>query len=326
MEKEDIENLWSVELKLGAPGIEKEGNGWKIMANGIVIWICNGAPNRGNVNSMIKKTECAFALLGNNKKKSEKRKWYWGSKEQWLEIVKDLNKSGGTNNTYVTTIAEKDINNKEKNHYGIIRFTEGNPNNDKEKAKFIKRIREDLNMGEALVDKLKELIGAGIKQIICHGAPGTGKTYTVEEKLGKEYGKLADEKERINFVQFHPSYDYTDFVEGLRPVVVEIEGKVETHFVRMDGIFKHFCRKVVEENAKEENKSKNYIFIIDEINRADLAKVFGELMYLLEEGKRGEEHKIQTQYSNLPTYEVNKENEENKENKQNKGYKENKDW
>lgn len=96
-------------------------------------------------------------------------------------------------------------------------------------------------------------------------------------------------------VQFHPSYDYTDFVEGLRPVEVNNE----VTFKKIDGIFKEFCRDVL----RFGNPDNKYFFIIDEINRADLSKVFGELMYCLEADKRGENNKIKTQYQNLPSYE-----------------------
>ncbi len=125
------------------------------------------------------------------------------------------------------------------------------------------------------------------KCVIFTGAPGTGKTYCVEEYVKKHTGQ---DKNRWEFVQFHSSYDYTDFVEGLRPIK---EGK-EMVFVRMDGIFKAFCRRA----AADEDKP--FYFIIDEINRADLGRVFGELMYCFE--KRGEEHKIAMQYANLPAY------------------------
>lgn len=96
-------------------------------------------------------------------------------------------------------------------------------------------------------------------------------------------------------VQFHPSYDYTDFVEGLRPVEVNNE----VTFKKIDGIFKEFCRDVL----RFGNPDNKYFFIIDEINRADLSKVFGELMYCLEADKRGKNNKIKTQYQNLPSYE-----------------------
>lgn len=129
------------------------------------------------------------------------------------------------------------------------------------------------------------------KQIIFTGAPGTGKTYSVEEYVKEQVGE--DTRTRSKFVQFHSSFDYTDFVEGLRPL--KIGDKMQ--FVRMDGIFKKFCRKAVNDSANL------YYFIIDEINRADLGRVFGELMYCFE--KRGPKHTVETQYSNLPVYDQN---------------------
>lgn len=102
--------------------------------------------------------------------------------------------------------------------------------------------------------------------------------------------------EYIDFIQFHPSYDYTDFIEGLRPI--EIEGRVT--FKKIDGIFKSFCRKA----GSEGNEDKKFFFIIDEINRADLSRVFGELMYGLERDKRGKKNGFKTQYQNIRTYDV----------------------
>ena len=160
-------------------------------------------------------------------------------------------------------------------------------------------------------DELDKLIEDRNYQIIFTGAPGTGKTYNVkryvEEKAEQQSEAGDNPKNYYKFVQFHTSYDYSDFVEGLRPVV--IDGQDNNSFVRLDGIFKEFCRYIVGENSKTLNNdtSKNYYFIIDEINRADLSKVFGELMYGLEEDYRGKENHFDTQYKNLPTYKINNE-------------------
>jgi hypothetical protein len=102
------------------------------------------------------------------------------------------------------------------------------------------------------------------KQLIFQGPPGTGKTF-VAQKIALY---LTQSEDRIETIQFHPSYSYEDFIEGYRPK----DGK----FVLEKGIFKLFC-----ERAKEDG-DKKYILIIDEINRGNLSKIFGELLYLLE--------------------------------------------
>lgn len=173
------------------------------------------------------------------------------------------------------------------------------------------RLREE----NALFRTASQLIEAGVRQIIFTGAPGTGKTYTaglVAENMGmgwtmpQYWEKLKADREfwqkapSYPLVQFHPSYDYTDFVEGLRPV--EMDGKPT--FVKLDGSFKAFCRQVAEQNKVVAKNAQEhlYFFLIDEINRADLSKVFGELMFCLETDKR--DMPVQTQYRNLPTYRI----------------------
>ncbi len=132
------------------------------------------------------------------------------------------------------------------------------------------------------------------KNLILTGAPGTGKTYIAKQVAasivsdgGKEWKDLDDEQRaQVGFVQFHPSFDYTDFVEGLRP-------DKDGNFSRQDGIFKEFCKKALK------NSDFNYVFIIDEINRGELSKIFGELFYSIEPDYRGVEGRVKTQYINM---------------------------
>lgn len=242
---------------------------------------------------------------------------------------------------------------------------------------------------EELAEKLEKS-----KNIILRGAPGTGKTYLARQiaayLTGEDEDKL-NESEQYGFVQFHPSYDYTDFVEGLRPFIDDEQEKVS--FKLVDGIFKEFCQRAknadtvgevdnfeaaweklilaINEsedcymmsrskvpatvNSNQSIKFKNpvatkenvyklyrgedtdlkyetyqkivldhltkefglapfkkgtatsgenqkYVFVIDEINRGEISKIFGELFFSIDPGYRGkEQYGISTQYSNLHT-------------------------
>lgn len=143
------------------------------------------------------------------------------------------------------------------------------------------------------------------KNVIFRGAPGTGKSFLAKEIAAdivsngaiREYSRLGDEQKRqIEFVQFHPSYDYTDFVEGLRPKAND-DGSMG--FELQDGVFKRF---VAEARKSQNSASKNalpFVFIIDEINRGEISKIFGELFFALDPGYRGRAGEVSTQYANL---------------------------
>jgi MoxR-like ATPase len=109
------------------------------------------------------------------------------------------------------------------------------------------------------------------RQVVFYGPPGTGKTF-VARQLALH---LAGGADAIEVVQFHPSYAYEDFIEGIRPRQADAGSGVA--FERADGLFKRFCKR-----ARQLAPGRPAVMLIDEINRAPLSRVLGELLYLLE--------------------------------------------
>lgn len=109
------------------------------------------------------------------------------------------------------------------------------------------------------------------KNIIYYGPPGTGKTYSILETVSM---LTEGNKKFYKIVQFHPSYSYEDFIEGIKPSGMDDNGNIK--FDLVDGEFKKFCIEAMND------RDNNYYFIIDEINRAELSRVFGEILFCLE--------------------------------------------
>ena len=168
-----------------------------------------------------------------------------------------------------------------------------------------------------------------VKNMILYGPPGTGKTYitatyavlicgwyTLDTLKNMNHSKIMEiyheleQEGRIGFTTFHQSYGYEDFIEGIRPVLdkektdaqnqseeQKSEKSRNLEYTMEAGVFKAFCEK-----AKEESE-KPYVFIIDEINRGNISRIFGELITLIEESKRkgeADERRVILPYSVLP--------------------------
>ncbi|MBR3160482.1 MAG: AAA family ATPase [Atopobiaceae bacterium] len=144
------------------------------------------------------------------------------------------------------------------------------------KADFLAQVFMDEGQYDTLVGVLRTK-----KNVILQGAPGVGKTF-VAKRLAYSMMGVKD-PERVMMVQFHQSYSYEDFIEGYRPS--------KDGFELVRGAFYTFCKRAAEDDEND------YFFIIDEINRGNLSRIFGELFMLIENDKRGPKNKLQLLYS-----------------------------
>lgn len=181
----------------------------------------------------------------------------------------------------------KDLTNLEKNFKIVEKLNE---------LGFIKQTRHN-NDDEYIIDlsdfiwkKFNSTLNFESKNTILHGAPGTGKTYMTENSI-RNYLEMEtgqDINKQFKLQQFHPSFGYEEFIDGIKPV----KSKNSTNGIQLElvnGSFKEMCIlgfKELIRAFKEDETPKNYYYVADEINRAELSRVFGELLLCLEEDKR----------------------------------------
>lgn len=159
------------------------------------------------------------------------------------------------------------------------RMTGGEVSEDMEEAKSVvikpytkEDFLQEVFMSDENFERLRNLLGRK-KNVILQGAPGVGKSHAAQRLAYALMGE--EDTERVKVVQFHQSYSYEDFMMGYRP-------QEEGGFSLEEGPFYEFCRKA------QDDRDRDYYFIIDEINRANVSRVFGELLLLIEAGKREE--------------------------------------
>ena len=150
--------------------------------------------------------------------------------------------------------------------------------------KFLEEVFMERDKYNILVKLLKSK-----KNIILQGSPGVGKTYAAKRLVYSLIGRKDEDK--IKMIQFHQNYSYEDFIMGFRP---EEDGS----FKLRNGIFHSFCSKA------SKDKENAYYFIIDEINRGNLSKIFGELLMLIESDKRGVEFSVPLTYKQEEDFHV----------------------
>lgn len=165
--------------------------------------------------------------------------------------------------------------------------------------------QEVINSKENGKDSVKTMLSLSSVNTILYGPPGTGKTYnsikyavdTIDRKFNRDSAKTyTDYVNKFNelkavgqiaFTTFHQSYGYEEFIEGIKPLLGKRgvrRGRSDLNYKISDGVFKEFCNKAASD------RSNKYVFIIDEINRGNISKIFGELITLIEDSKRAGEN------------------------------------